>query len=135
MSETETDYEQSDDRESTPEVEVQRRPHRGGKGGHHVREEPTSLTYLQACPLAVTCFRHQSCYEFCERISQIQHHRELARLFVLHFHNGHVNLAGVDFILSSESIAQATGIPNVGEEWNKRKVLDRFQYEPFIKPA
>ena len=58
MSETETDYEQSDDRESTPEVEVQRRPHRGGKGGHHVREEPTSLTYLQACPLAVTCFRH-----------------------------------------------------------------------------
>jgi len=44
MSETETDYEQSDDRESTPEVEVQRR--RGGKGGHHVREEPTSLTYL-----------------------------------------------------------------------------------------
>ena len=56
MSETETDYEQSDDRESTPEVEVPRRHHRGGKGGQHVREEPTSLAYLQACPLAVTCF-------------------------------------------------------------------------------
>ena len=61
MSETETDFEQSDDRESTPEVEALRRPHRGGKGGQHVREEPTSLAYLQACPLAVTCFRHQSC--------------------------------------------------------------------------
>ena len=56
MSETEIDYEQSDDRESTPEVEVPRRHHRGGKGGQHVREEPTSLAYLQACPLAVSCF-------------------------------------------------------------------------------
>ena len=108
MSETETDYEQSDDHESTPEIEIQRRPHRGGKSGHHKREEPTSLTDLQACPLAVTCFHYLSCYEFCERISQIQHHRELVRLFVFHLHNGHVNIAGVDFILSSESIAQAT---------------------------
>ena len=91
MSETETEYEQSDDHETTSEVEVQRRPHRGGKSGHHKREEPTSLTDLQACPIAVTCFRYLSCYEFCERISQIQHHRELARLFVLHLHDGHVN--------------------------------------------
>ena len=132
MLETKTDYEQSDDHESTLEVEVQRR--RGGKGGHHVREEPTSLTYLQACPLAVTCFRYQSCYEFCERISQIQHHRELVLLFVLHLHDGHVNLAGVDFTLTPETVSQATGIPNVGEEWNKRKLLDKVQYEPYIKP-
>lgn len=135
MSETETDYEQSDDRESTPEVEVPRRHHRGGKGGQHVREEPTSLAYFQACSLAVTCFRYQSCYEYCERISQIQHHRELVHLFVLHLHNGHVNLAGVDFTLSPEIVAQATGIPNVGEEWNKRRQLDRFHYEPYIKPV
>ena len=135
MSETETDYEQSDDRETTPEVEVPRRHHRGGKGGQHVREEPTSLAYLQACPLAVTCFRYQSCYEYCERISQIQHHRELVRLFVLHLHNGHVNLAGVDFTLSPEIVAQATGIPNIGEEWSKRQPLNRFHYEPYIKPT
>jgi len=135
MSETETDYEQSEDLESTPEVEVPRRHHRGGKGGQHVREEPTSLAYLQVCPLAVTCFRYQSCYEYCERISQIQHHRELVRLFVLHLHNGHVKLAGVDFTLSPEIVAQATGIPNVREEWNKRQKLDRFHYEPYIKPV
>lgn len=135
MSETETDYEQSDDRESTPEVEIQRRPHRGGKSCHHVREEPTSLTYLQACPLGVTCFHYHSCYQFCERISQIQNHRELVRLFVLHLHNGHVNLAGVDFTLSTEIVAQATGIPNVGEEWNKRQLLDKFHFDPYIKPV
>ena len=112
-----------------------KRHHKGGKGGRHVREEPTSLAHLQACPLAVTCFRHLSCFEYCERISQIQHHRELVRLFVLHLHNGHVNLVGVNFTLSPETIAQATRIPNLGEEWSKRQLLDRFYYEPYIKPG
>ena len=46
MSETETNYEQSDDQTSASEIEVQRRPHKGGKGGHHKREEPTSLAEL-----------------------------------------------------------------------------------------
>jgi hypothetical protein len=135
MSETESDYEQSDYSGSTPEEEVPRRHHKGGKGGRHVREEPTSLAYLQACPFALSCFRYQSCFEYCERISQIQHHRELVRLFVLHLHNGHVNLAGVDFTLSPEVVAQATGIPNVGEEWTKRKLLGKFNYQPYIKPG
>ena len=112
-----------------------RRHHKGGKGRWHVREEPTSLAHLQACPLAMTCFQYQSCFGYCERISQIQHHRELVCLFVLHLHNGHVNLVGVDFTLSPEIVAQATGIPNVGEEWNKRQQLDRFHYEPYIKPG
>ena len=53
-------------------------------------------------------------------IAQTRLHRELARLFVLHLRDGRVNLAGVDFILSPLTIAQATGIPNMGEEWNKR---------------
>ena len=46
-----------------------------------------------------------------------------------------MNLAGVDFTLTPEMIAQATGIPNVGEVWNKRKILDNVQFEPYIKPA
>ena len=85
--------------------------------------------------MAVTCFQYMSCYEFCERISRIQHHKELARLFVLHLRDGHVNLAGVDFTLTPEVIAQATGIPNVGEVWNKRKVLDSVHFEPFVIPT
>ncbi len=67
-------------------------------------------------------------------ISQTQHHRELVRLFVLNLQDGHVNLARVDFTLSRDTIAQATGIPNVGEEWSKRQMLDRYYYEPYIKP-
>ena len=67
-------------------------------------------------------------------ISQTELHRELARVFVLHLHDGRVNLAGVEFILSPETIAQATGIPNIGEEWNKRQQLEKSYYEPYIKP-
>ena len=78
MSTTETN-EQGDDLSSSTETEIQRRPRRGGKGGHHKREEPTSLTELQACPLAVSCFQHMACYQFCERLSHIQHHRGLNR--------------------------------------------------------
>jgi len=57
MSDTQT-CEQSDDQSSSTEVEVQRRPRRGGKGGHHKREEPTSLTDLQAYPMAISCFQY-----------------------------------------------------------------------------
>lgn len=46
MSETESAYEQGYDSDSTPEVDVPRRYHKGGKCGRHVREEPTSLAHL-----------------------------------------------------------------------------------------
>ena len=130
MTDSESSYEQDSD--STTELNVPRRPRKGGK---HVREEPTSLTELQAFPLAISCFQQQSCFQYCEMIARIQHHQELARLFVLHFHNGHVNLAGVIFTLTPETISQATGIPNVGEEWNKRQQLDKVFYEPYIRPS
>ena len=43
-------------------------------------------------------------------IARIQHHQELAYLFVLHFHDGQVTVAGVNFTLTLETISQATGI-------------------------
>lgn len=56
-------------------------------------------------------------------------------MFILHLHDGHVNLAGVDFILSPETIAEATGIPSVGEQWNKRQLLEKSYYAPYIEPG
>ena len=134
MSETDAPYEQGyeQDSDSYTEVNVSRRSH---KSGRHVREEPTSLAELQACLFAMDFFQRQSCFHYCEMIVQTQHHHELAHLFFLHLHNGHVNLAGVDFTLSSETISEATGIPNIGEEWNKRQQLDRAYYESYIKPG
>ena len=116
--ETDNDTSYDRDSDSTTEIHAPRRPR---KGGRHVREEPTSLTELQACPLAMACFQQQSCYQFCEMIARIRYHQELARLFVLHLHDGQVTLASVTLTLTPETISQATGIPNVGEQWNKRQ--------------
>ena len=135
MTETDSVYEREYDSDSTAEINVPRRSHKSGKSGRHVREEATSLAQLQACLLAMNCFQHQSCLQYCEMISRTQHHHELARLFVLHLHDGHVKIARVNFILSPETIAQATRIPNIGEEWNKRQQLEKSYYEPYIKPG
>ena len=102
---TKTSYDRDSD--STTKLHAPRRPRKGGK---HVREEPTSLTQLKACPLSMACFREQSCYQYCEMIARIQHHQELARLFVLHLHDGQVTLTGVNFTLTPETISQETGI-------------------------
>ena len=115
--ETNTDTSYDRDSDSTTELHAPRRPH---KSGRHVREEPTSLAELQACPLAMACFQHHSCYQFFEMVARVHHHQELAHLFVLHLHDGQVTLAGVTFTLTPETISQATRIPNVGEQCNKR---------------
>ena len=68
-------------------------------------------------------------------IARIHHHQELACLFVFRLHDGQVTLAGVTFTLTPETISQATRIPNVGEQWNKRQQVDRVHYEPYIRPS
>ena len=64
----------------------------------------------------------------------MQSHPELTRLLILNLHNKQVNLAGVDFSLTSDTIAHATGIPDVGEKWFKIEKLDMSCYDPFLKP-
>ena len=64
----------------------------------------------------------------------MQSHPELTRLFILNLHNKQVNIVGLTFELSSDAIAHATGIPNVGEKCFKRENLDISCYEPFLKP-
>ena len=66
-------------------------------------------------------------------VARIQFHHELARLFMLHLHDGQATLAVFTFTLTLESISLATGIPNIGEQWNKRQQIDRQHYEPYIK--
>ena len=68
-------------------------------------------------------------------VERVKYRHELAILFVLHLHNGQVNLAGVTFTLTPETIAKATGIPNVGEQWNKGYLVEKDHYEPYIKAS
>ena len=89
---------------------------------------------ITSSPMIFKCFQNVGCFQFCEKVKQVQSHLELTRLFVLNPHNKQANLAGVDFELSSDTIAQATGLPDVGEKWFKRENLDMSFYEPFLKP-
>jgi len=128
---------QSSENEAETESDSPLREHetrRPRKSGKHVREEPITLIELHACPLAIQCFEHQSCYKFCQKVTEVQFHYELARLFVLHLHGDQVTLAGVTFTLTLETVSLATGIPNIGEPWHKKKQIDRQHYEPYIKP-
>lgn len=81
-----------------------------------------------------TCFQNVGCVKFCERVKQVKNHPELIRLFILNLHNKQSSFSGVTFELSSNSIAHATGLPDVGEKWFKRAKLDMSCYETFLKP-
>ena len=110
-------------------------PTRDHKSGKQIRDEPTTFTKLQACPLAMSCFQHLSCFQFCQRVANVRVHHELAHPFVLHLHGDHSILAGVTFTLTPETFSLATGIPNVGEPWHKKQKVDRHHYEPYIKAS
>lgn len=119
-SEHSSDYEVETQSDSPLEEQAHQRPH---KSGRHVREEPTTHTELQTCPLAMSFFQHQSCYEFCQKVASVQFHHELARLFVLHLHGDQAIMAGVIFTLTPESVSLEIGIPNIGEPWTRNKRL------------
>ena len=113
-----SDYEAETESDSPLREQESWRPRKSGK---HVREEPITLRALHACPLAMQCFEHQSCYEFCQKVTEVQFHYELGLLFVLHLHGDQVTLAGVTFTLTPETVSLATGIPNIGEPRHKKK--------------
>ena len=85
------------------------------KGGRVNRFEPLDTIQITSSPMILTCFQDVGCYQFCEKVKQVQSHSNLTRLFILCLQNHQVNLAGVNFELSSESIAKAIGIPVIGE--------------------
>ena len=66
-------------------------------------------------------------------IERVRFHHELARLFLTHLHNKKVTLARITFTISPAIILEATGIPNVGENWYKGQDIDDEYYEPYIK--
>ena len=131
-SEHSSEYEMETQSDSSSEEQAPRRHHKSGK---HVRDEPNTLIELQACPLAMSCFQHLACFEFFQRVANVRVHHELSHLFVLHLHGGQSILAGVTFTLTPETISVATGIPNVGEQWHKKKKVERHHYEPYIKAS
>lgn len=115
-------------------VETQMPMRHDHKGGKINRFEPINTRELIASPLIVSFFKHVGCFEFCERVKKVQNHSELTRLFIINLHKKQVNLVGVTFEMSTNSIATSTRIPSMGERWFKQESLDMSYYEPYLKP-
>ena len=67
------------------------------KGGRVNRFEPLVTIQITSSPMILACFQDVGCYQFCEKIKQVQSHSNLTRLFILSLQNHQVNLAGVNF--------------------------------------
>lgn len=59
-------------------------------------------------------FQDVGCLGFFERIQEGGSHAKFTSLFATNFRRDKANILGVDFIISIDSIASATGIPNHG---------------------
>ena len=64
----------------------------------------------------------------------MQNHPELSWLFIINLHESKLNPTRVTFDLSIDAIANATGIPSVGEKWFKQANIDMSYFEPYLKP-
>ena len=104
------------------------------KGGNINRFELLNTSEIMASPLTVSYFKHVGCFEFYEKVQQVQNHPELTRLFIINLHENQVNLARVTFEMSTDAIAAATGISSVGEKWFKQANLDMSYFKPYLKP-
>ena len=103
------------------------------KGGRANRFEPLDTVQVTSSPMILSCFQDVGCYQFCEKIKQVGSHPNLTRLFAFNLQNHQINLAGVQFELSTEIISKETGIPDIGELWFKQNKLQLSYYEPYLK--
>ena len=91
------------------------------KRGRANRFEPLDTIQITSSPMILACFQDVGHYQFCEMVKQVQNHSVLTRLFVLSIKNLQVNLAGVNFELSSESIAKSIGIQDMVRDGSSRR--------------
>jgi len=89
-----------------------------------LRFEPTNTRELMASSMTVTSFKHLVCFYFCVMVQRVQIHPILTSVFISNLEDNQVTHARETFTISSNIIAAATGIPNVGERWFKAQNID-----------
>ena len=62
------------------------------------------------------------------------YHIGVTRSFCQNFDGSIVNIRGLEFAVTEESISQAIGVIHVGEKWYKRQSINE-DYSQFLLPA
>ena len=82
--------------------------------------------------LVVAKVKEAGWYALCERI--VDYHIEVTKSFCHNFKDSTVNVGGLEFSVTKESIAHAISIAPKGEKWYKRQSIDEY-YGQFLLPT
>jgi len=83
--------------------------------GKILRFEPSNCNQITSSPFFVKFFEDVNCLGFCQRVQEIRYHEHLTSIFPLALKEDKIIIVGTDFMFSVDTISQATGIPNHGE--------------------
>ena len=104
---------------------------KSGKSGKVNRAEPTDLTWIEKLPDCAELFQQAGWMDFFRRLDG--HNIEVSCKFTKGLKNDMVTFDALQFRLTEELIAEATGIKNGGEKWFKKLPFD-FEPQRYLLP-
>ena len=90
--------------------------------GHFLRIEPSDVEWMQKFPSALKKFKEIGWYVMFEKIAE--HHIGVTKYFCESFDGSRVQVGGLEFTISEESISHPIGIIPEGERWYKRQTIN-----------
>ena len=99
--------------------------------GHLLRTEPSNVEWMQKFPLALKRVKI-GWYNMFERIAE--HHIGVTKSFCQSFDGSRVQVRGLNFTVTEESISHAIDVLPEGERWCKRKTINE-DYSQYLFPA
>ena len=100
--------------------------------GHLLRTEPSNVKWMQNFPLVLERVKKIGWYDMFEKIEK--HHIGVTKAFYQSFDGSRVQVGGLKFIVTKESISHAIGVLPEGARWYKRQTINE-DYSQFLLPA
>jgi len=101
--------------------------------GRASRFEPDDCIYVDASSSLQEKLQQVSWYDFIKKFRG--YNLEVSRQFAATFDGHGAVIGGFEFPVTQESIAEATSLPNLGEEWFKGKYnREAFTWHKFFRP-
>ena len=96
--------------------------------GHLLRTEQSNVKWMQKFPSTLERVKEIAWYDMFEKI--VEHHIRVTKAFCQSFDGSRVQVGGLNFTVTEESILHAIDVLPEGERWYKRKTIneDYSQY-------
>ena len=97
-----------------------------------LRTKPSNVEWMQKFPLALERVKKIGWYNIFQRIAE--HHIEVTKALCHSFDGYRVQVGGLNFIVTEESISHAIDVLPEGDRWYKRKTINE-DYSQYLLPA